>query len=345
MTRMLEEIHAQPDILRAMCAHQATGVASLAAEIKQRGVEGLCIAARGTSDNAATYAKYIFEIMNSMVVALAAPSVAMTYRSPLNLKRHLYIGISQSGESPDVVASVEQAGESGALTAGVTNEPGSKLTRVADHVLYCCCGREESVAATKTYTATLGLIYLLSTAVGTGSPDAAGLGKVSDVIDWVFGLEDDIARIVERYRYMNECLVIARGINQATCQEAALKMAETCYVIATPYSGADVKHGPMAMVEKGMPVFVYAPSGKTEGYMLQLVREFGASGAEVIAISDVDAVLAEARTPIRLDFHMDEMLSPLVYIVVGQLFAQYLSITKGLDPDQPRNLAKITRTL
>ncbi len=345
MTYMLKEIHEQPEILEKLVALEYSNVQTLANAMKERGIEHISVAARGTSDNAGTFGKYLLEILGETVVSLAAPSVFTLYHAKLNLNKTLMLGISQSGESTDVIEMVKQAKAMGALTAGITNVSDSTLARTADFTLYCHSGAENSVAATKTYTATQAVIYLLASAL-TGKPEMLDdLKSVANAIRGVFSMEEQIAQTVERYRYMNECMVIARGINQATCQEAALKLAETCYVVAKPYSGADVQHGPIATVSEGFPVFMYAPPGKAYTSMLELTDKFKANGAELIIISTEDEILAKARTPIKLPVSVDEIYSPLVYIVVGQLFAQYLSISKGYNPDAPRSLKKVTLTM
>jgi glucosamine--fructose-6-phosphate aminotransferase (isomerizing) len=158
-------------------------------------------------------------------------------------------------------------------------------------------------------------------------------------------MEHEIARVVERYRYMDECMVIARGLNQATCQEAALKLAETCYVVAKPYSAADFQHGPIATIDQGFPVFLYAPPGKAYEPMVEIADKLLDKGAELIVVSTEDDILAKAQTPIKIPVGVDEIYSPLLYIVVGQLFAEYLSIAKGNNPDHPRGLSKVTLTM
>ncbi|MDI6828422.1 MAG: SIS domain-containing protein, partial [Armatimonadota bacterium] len=161
----------------------------------------------------------------------------------------------------------------------------------------------------------------------------------------VFSIEGEIAKCVERYRYMSECMVTARGLNQATSQEAALKLGETCYVVANPLSAAEIMHGPIAIIEEGFPVFLYAPQCKGYNSMVELSEKLAEKKAEMIVISTDDKILERAKTPIKLPVNVSEVFSPLVYIVAGQLFAQYLSVTKGYNPDNPRGLSKVTQTM
>lgn len=345
MTYMLEEIHEQPEILERLCEDEYANVRALYDAMEERGIENISIVARGTSDNAATFGKYIIEIVGGMIVSLAGPSIFTLYRRDFDLSKWLLLGISQSGESTDVVEVIKRAKEMGALTAGITNVRGSSLTEAADFDLFCHAGEEKSIAATKTYTATLGVIYLLCSAIARDVQMLSDLKDAANAIRGVFSVQDRIEGIVERYRYMDECMVIARGLNQSTSQEAALKLSETCYVVAKPYSSADFQHGPIATIDEGFPVFLYAAPGPAYQPMLELAEKLEKDRAEIIVISTEDEILSRATIPIKIPVEVDEIYSPLVYVVAGQLFAQYLSLAKGYNPDQPRGLTKITRTM
>jgi glucosamine--fructose-6-phosphate aminotransferase (isomerizing) len=341
---MLDEIREQPEVLNRLLESEHSSVSKLKDAMVERGIENIVIAGRGTSDNAATYAKYLFQIVNGRMVALAAPSVFTLYESDMDLSKWLMIGISQSGESTDVVEILRQSDAHGALTAGITNVVDSTMSKVADHTLYCRAGDERSVAATKTYSATLGLIYLLSCCLKNDNSMLDDLKCAIQAIRGVLAQEEHISRIVERYRYMNECMVVARGYNQSTCQEVSLKLNETCYVVAKPYSAADIQHGPVAMIDEGFPVIVFAPQGKGFQSVLDLAVKLNSAGAELIVVSDDDKILDLGKTQIKIEA-VPEAVSPMVNIVVGQLFAQYLSLAKGNNPDKPRHLKKVTLTM
>jgi glucosamine--fructose-6-phosphate aminotransferase (isomerizing) len=345
MTYMLQEIHEQPDILEKVAALERPTAEALWSAMKSKQIEFISIVARGTSDHAATFAKYLFEIVGGKVVSLAAPSVFTLYDSKVDLSKTLMLGISQSGESTDVVEVVKKARSMGALTAGITDVEGSTLTKVADFSLFCHAGEEKSVAATKTYTSTMAVICVLASVMFEKPEIAADLKKVADAMREVFKLEDQIEKVVERYRYMNETIIIARGINLATSLEASLKLSETCYVLAKPFSEADFQHGPIATVNSGFPVFLYAPAGKGFKPMVEIADKLLEKGAELIIVSTEDEILKKARTPIKINASVDEIYSPMLYILVAQLFAQYLSLSKGNNPDAPRGLNKITLTM
>jgi glucosamine--fructose-6-phosphate aminotransferase (isomerizing) len=341
---MHREIHEQPRVVRTVAEKNVRSAQALAHAIRERGIQFAMISARGTSDNAALYTKYRLEIEAGIPVGSAAPSIFTLYSSQLNLSHALVLGISQSGKAQDVVEVVSAARACGALTAAVTNDPSSELAQVAEYVLLCHAGEERSVAATKTYIATLANIALLVDAL-VGRPRVGEeLEEAAQGIEQVLAMEESIELLAERYRYMTACMVLSRGYNFCTAHEAALKMMETGYVIARAYSAADFLHGPIAVVDTGFPCFVYAPNGHAYATMLQLAARLRERGAEIVVISCNPEILRLATRMVVLPCDIAERISPLVYIVVGQLFAFHLSETRGYDPDRPRGLSKITIT-
>ena len=344
MAIMLEEIYEQPQAIARAVEREHANVAALVAELREREIRQVVIAARGTSDHAATYAKYLLEIVCGIPVSLAAPSVYTLYDASVNFNGCLVMGISQSGQATDVVQTLSSARSSGALTACITNVPGSPLTAVSDYTLLCHAGEEKAVAATKTYTTALALVALLVGQWANKSALLEGLHAVPDQIRATLTLDAPIAQAVERYRYINECAVLARGLNQPTALEAALKMTETSYLVAKPYSGADFLHGPIAMVSEGFPCFLYAPDGRALPSMLELAVKLRARGAEMVIVARNEELLGLAKRPLAIPTPIDELLSPLVYIVPGQLWACHLAHTRGQNPDRPRGLSKVTLT-
>jgi glucosamine--fructose-6-phosphate aminotransferase (isomerizing) len=341
---MHREIHEQPQVIRAVAEKSVRSAQALAQAIRDRGIQFAMISARGTSDNAALYTKYRLEIEAGIPVASAAPSIFTLYNGQLNLSRAVVIGISQSGKAQDVVEVVSAARAAGALTAAITNDPSAELAQVAEHVLLCHAGEERSVAATKTYTAALANIALLVDALAGRPRIGEDIEEAVAGMEQVLAMEDEIELLAERYRYMSACMVLARGYNFCTAHEAALKMMETGYVIARAYSAADFMHGPIAVVDTGFPCFVYAPNGSAYATMLQLTARLRERGAEIVVVSCNPEILRLATRTVVLPTDIAERISPLVYIVVGQLFAFHLSETRGYDPDRPRGLSKITIT-
>lgn len=345
MSFLHDEIFEQPYVLRTLIETEKDRVAEIAALVRERRVPYVTIAARGSSDHAALYAKYLLGSLNHLPVALATPSLFTMYHSPPWLKDALVIGISQSGQSTDIVSVVSGAREQGALTLVITNDTGSPLAQAAEHVLPCHAGVERSLAATKTYTAQLVAVALLATSLAEDKTKFAELQAIPDAVEKTLTLSEVVQLAAERYRYMDQCVVLGRGYNYATAYEVSLKLKELTYVVAEPYSSADFMHGPIAIVERGFPVIVIVPHGAVYDEITALARSLQEERrAELIVISDRDEALSLAKTPVWLPVSVEEWLSPMLCIIPGQLFAYHLTLIKGFDPDHPRGLHKVTVT-
>ncbi|MGE5553570.1 MAG: SIS domain-containing protein [Betaproteobacteria bacterium] len=343
---MFQEILEEPQTVARTVEAELENVRKIVRLVRARKIEYVLIAARGTSDNAAQFAKYLFEVVNGVPVSLAAPSVYTVYKASLkSLRRSLVLSISQSGEGLDVIEVVRAAREGGALTVAVTNNRSSTLARSAEHVIVGSAGEERSVAATKTYLAQLVALVLLSSAWADREDLLNGLRQLPAQIEQTLSMEERIKSVVPRYRYMSDCVVIGRGFNYCTALEAALKIKETCYVGSQPYSSADFLHGPIAVVEEGFPVFVIAPPGKAFPSVLGVAEELVQRKAELVALTSDPGLLGKATVPLPVPVQVDETLSPLLYVVPMQLLAYHLTVIKGLNPDRPRGLTKVTRTL
>ncbi|MDX1614010.1 MAG: SIS domain-containing protein [Candidatus Promineifilaceae bacterium] len=338
------EIREQPAVLRRFLSQEQPTLEALAEAIHRRSITQVVIAARGTSDNAGRYAQYVLGAHNGLSVGLATPSLYTIYRRPPRLGDALVLGISQSGESPDIVAVLTEAGRQGALTAAITNAPDSELARAARYVIDIGAGPERAVAATKSYTAQLAAIAALSARLDPEGGRLEALARLPAAVEATLAMEIPIAAAAPRYRYMRHCVVIGRGYNYATAFELALKLKELTYAIVEPYSSADFQHGPVAVLEPGFPVIVIAPSGAMAAEMEEFMAVLAERQAEIVAISDVSECLAQARMPLTLPVSVPEWLSPLVTIVPGQLLAAHLAHARDLDLDQPRGLHKVTKT-
>ncbi|MGF1472283.1 MAG: SIS domain-containing protein [Rubrobacteraceae bacterium] len=340
-SKMHEEIREQPEVLRRILEDGWNEVKSAGHTLRDRGLRSAMISARGTSDNAACYAKYLFEVLLGIPVSLAAPSVFTLYESRVDLGETLVIGISQSGESRDILETVRQSKAFGATTLTITNNEDSSMAGAADKHLFLRAGEEESVAATKTYTAQLLVLYLL----------VAALNGEETLGEEVMSLPEEAARVlesewegVERYRYADHLVVTSRGYNLATAQEAALKLMETTYVVSQPFSAADLEHGPMAMIGKDFPVVAIVPPGKVRPRLGELLDSLNEKGAEVAVIADDGNLTQAAPASFLVPVSCSEELSPILYAIPPQVLAHDLSISKGLDPDSPRGLTKVTET-
>jgi len=343
-THLYREIHQQPALIRELVSVPQEPIKALAKQIKDRGIKHVFIAARGTSDNAGRYAKYLLGAHNRMVVSLAAPSLFTIYRQPPELTNTLVLGISQSGKSPDIVSVLKEGQNQGALTAAITNYPESDLGKAANIVLDLQAGQELSLAATKTYTSQLTTLAILSAALDDEAQTQEDLKMLPDKIDLIFENEAAIDDLAERYRYMTHCVTIGRGFNYASAFEFSLKLKELTYTIAEPYSSADFLHGPVALMDRGFPAFVIAPEGKMNAEMKMMVEKVQNRLAEVILISNQPDLLKMVDHSIRLPAGIPEWLSPILAILPAQMFAMYLAHTRGFDVDNPRGLNKVTET-
>ncbi len=343
---MLEEIRQQPLALARTLKSEVKTLAKLKAAIEKRRPKLVVLAARGTSDNAAQFGRYLIEITTGIPVSLSAPSIHTVYGAKVDYTDALVVAISQSGESTDTNLVLEQARADGALTVGITNEPKSSLAGLAEHVFLVRAGREKSVAATKTYTGQLMTLYLVACALGAKIKQS-DLELIPDLAAQALTLEPEIAALAGRYRFMNHAVVVGRGLNYSNAFEFALKMMETCYVVAERFSSADFMHGPIAMVETNFPMFLFAPSGPTWPSMQEMLVRLKSLQAETLVITDKKNKIPEgsATRIVRLPFAVDELLTPIPYIIPAQLFAAHLAAEKNLNPDQPRTLSKVTLTM
>lgn len=339
------EILEQPQRIASLLDRQKQTVLEIAKAIRSRNVQYAFLAARGTSDNAGRYANYLWGAYNEIPLALATPSLFTYYQRPPKLNNAFVVGVSQSGQSPDIVSVLEEGRKQNCLTLAITNEPNSPLAQAADFVLELHAGIEKAVAATKTYTTELMAIAMISAALSDSDERWQELASVSQWAEQALTLDGHIAQMTQRYRYMDQCVVLGRGFNYATAYEWALKLKELTYIIAEPYSSADFQHGPMAMVESGFPVLAVAPQGKVHDSMVEMLTRLRKQrNAELVLISDDADALTMAQSPIQLPPQIPEWLTPLVSIIPAQLFACHLTQVKGYDTDTPRNITKVTET-
>jgi len=343
-THLYREIHEQPEVLARLLDAEHSSVQALADAIQDRGIDHVVIAARGTSDNAARYAQYLLGAANRLVVGLATPSLFTIYRQPPRFGNCLVLGVSQSGKSPDIVSVVAEAKRQGALTAALTNIPASDLGRAAEYVLDLHAGEEKSVAATKTYTAQLAAIALLSACLSGGAARLGMLHQAPQHVAQALAVEERVARVAERYCYMESCVTIGRGYNYATAFELALKLKELAYLSAEPASSADFRHGPIAMVESGYAVLLVAPRGRVFADVRRLAGQLRQRRAELLVISDHRPLLDQAQLALPLEPGQAEWLTPVEAVVPGQLLALQLARCRGCPLDRPRGLSKVTRT-
>jgi glucosamine--fructose-6-phosphate aminotransferase (isomerizing) len=344
-SQFLTEILEQPAALRRLLSEGREPAQQAAAKIKAFSPEWALIAARGSSDNAARYAQYLLGAHNGLGVGLAVPSLLSLYGTAPRMGRAAVLGISQSGQSPDIVGVLTTAAKQGAVTVAVTNDASSPLARASSATLPLFAGEEKAVAATKTYTTELLALAMLSVALEGNAEHQATLERVPEYVQQVIdGVQPVVSEAAQGFAKAGKLVVLGRGFNYSTAFEVALKIKETCYFIAEPYSVADLLHGPVAMIDQEFPVIVVAPSGKTQVDVPALFDLLGKRGARTLAISDDKQVLGRAQFGLPMPAGVPEWVSPIVAVVAGQLFAHALCLATGQDPDKPRGLSKVTLT-
>ena len=341
-----DEILEQPEAARRQLSASQDAIEALVDRLRVRPVASVVVAARGTSDHAAIYAQYVLGVQNRLSVGLATPSVVSLYDAEPEVRDSLVIGISQSGSSPDIVGVVESARRQGGPTLAITNDPGSPLAATAEFVIDLAAGPELAVAATKTYTTSLLAIARVSAALARKSPTT--LASVPDWIAAALEVEPAVRALAVELAAVpsaiDRCVIVGRGFEYATAREWALKLKELARVFADPYSAADFLHGPIALVQPGIPVLVLAPGGAAAAGQIDLLRDLKSRGIDTVVVSDNPETRDLGRWSIALPGGIPEPLRPIVSIVPAQLFAYHLTRARGLDPDNPRSLSKVTRT-
>jgi glucosamine--fructose-6-phosphate aminotransferase (isomerizing) len=340
-----DEIFEQPQAAARLLAAATDSFAPVRAMLAARRPRFAVIAARGSSDHAALYAQYLFGIRNRLSVALATPAAITLYGAQPDFRDALVIGISQSGRSPDIVAVLEEAKRQGAPTVVLTNATDSPLAEAADQAISIEAGPELATAATKTYTTELLAVALLSNALDEFSrEERSQIASVPDLMAAALEVEAAARAVAATHSDRTRCVVLGRGYCYATAREWALKLQEMAQLLAVPYSTADFEHGPMALAERGFAVLAVAPSGPpldAQRDVLQRLR--AAHGAQVLVLSDDPAARAIDRG-LALPANVPGWLSPAVDIIPGQLYAYHLTRARGLDPDRPRTISKVTET-
>lgn len=338
------EIREQPDTLRRLLAEGREEAERIGAAVQAAAPRFVVLAARGSSDNAARYAQYLLGLENRLSVALATPSLFTHYASPPSLAGSLVIGVSQSGQSPDVVEVIREGRRQGALTVAISNDPASPLSEEAEMRLPLRAGTERAVAATKTYTAQLVALAMVSAAVARREDLWRELlalpSQLQEAIDGGRGLEMAARKLAPASRLV----VMGRGLHLATAFEVALKIKETSYLTAEPYSSADFLHGPVAMLDPELPVLLVSSGPRPFAELRDLAKRAKAAGSPLLVLSDDEGLLAEADAPLPLLGDAPEWLAPVTGVALGQLLALELCRARGVDPDAPRGLRKVTLT-
>lgn len=339
-----QEIRSQPEVIAGLLEHGLGQARQLATAIRARDIRYVYLAGRGTSEHAGIYGQYLLGALNGLPVALAAPSLFTIYRQPPQLRDALVIGVSQSGQSPDILAVIDEAQRQGALTLAITNDASSPLAQRAALHFDIAAGPELAVAATKTYTAQLTAFALLAIALANDQTRLTELNQLPAALTSALRLEASAAAAAAHFREMCHCVVLGRGFQLATALEWSLKLKEMAYVVAERYSTAEFQHGPIALIEPGFPVLAIAPCDAGSQSTIELLGRLRAAGADLLALSDDETILAAHPLNLRLPSGIPGWLAPIVAIVPAQLFCYHLALARGIDPAAPRGLRKVTRT-
>ena len=340
---MAAEIREQPEAWARFLAQGLGAVGRAASRIAEYRPRYVLFAARGTSDHAALYGKYLFETLLGVPAGLLSPSVLTVYDARPDYTGTLVIGVSQSGGSPDLVRSLVVAGERGALTLAVTNAADSPLAQAAHEHIDVLAGPERAVAATKSYTAQLlALRSLVQALQGDQDQTLRDLPKLAQ--DLLGAQEAPIAHVAERYRFAPRVVSVGRGYSYATAREAALKLMETSYLFALSFSAADLLHGPLAAVDAFTPALLIAAEGKGGEAARAVLPRLQSQRADVFCIGSAESVRA-AGAGVVLPGRVAEEISPLLEILPAQTLALRLALLRGENPDSPRGLSKVTKTL
>ncbi len=339
------EILEQPETLERLLDTQWEKMMEIAEVIKSRQIDYIFLVARGSSDNAGLYGKYLLGMRNQLPIALATPSLFTVYKQPPALRNALVLGISQSGQSPDIVSVVEEGKRQGVPTVSLVNKVDSPMAEAADYVIDLCAGEEKGIAATKSYSAQLMAIAMLSAALEGDKGKLAELHETVGRVRRALQLEEEIKKTAEKYRQITHCVVLGRGFNYATAFEWSLKLKELSYTQAEPYSSADFLHGPQALLDEGFPVFLIAPEGEMYAEYLHLVQRLKAEfKADTLVVTNRKEMLDHANAGLLFNESLPEWISPMVSIAMIQLFCYHFTVAKGLDVENPRGLTKVTKT-
>jgi len=338
---LLAEIREQPEALRRVCAH-ASDYARVAEALRERDLVRLV--AHGSSDNAASYGVYAFGLLGGRTAMRDSISLSIYYGAELDVSRSCVVALSQSGQTPDVIEYVARARSRGAFTIAITNDAASDLADAADAVLPLDVGRERAVAATKTYTAQLAALALLSAGVaGRVDEVADGIRRTADLLaELLPTLEARLSEIAVSLAFVGRMFVIGRGPEYATAREISLKLLETCRVAAEPLTATDLVHGPVAAIDGLFPVWTIASADESLPAVRDATARAHAAGATVIASGTAAAEIEGASVRLPVPMPPLPVLTPLLSVAPGQLLAWALAHAKGLDPDRPAGLDKIT---
>lgn len=353
-TLMWKEINETPNIFSQIMAENSFVMANLVADIRKNGATNFVAAARGTSDHALIYFKYLLEINSHYTVGLSAPSVITLYKGKINYANSVVIGCSQSGKAEDVLEVIKKGNEQGSITIAVTNDKESPLAKEAKYHLWCAAGEEKSVAATKTFSAELYLLLWLAAELSKNKEQLLHLKTLKQEIEVIMPEIDKLTtKYANKFKSMTSGFVLSRGMTYSIALEAALKLQETCYIQMKGYPGSEFYHGPMAMVNEETPVIIYCAKNNGDAEMQKLVREDQVKcidkmlslKAPVLLVTNDNVLTGKAKcNDALINFGVPEEICMFAFALFAQMLACKISCAIGNNPDEPRALKKVTIT-
>jgi len=341
LTLMEREALEIPSIIRIQLECHQQVMTELASIIRAKSIDGVVICGRGSSNNAAVFGKYLIETYMGLVVSLSAPSVASIYDASQNLNNKLFLVISQSGQSLDLIAAAKDAKVQGALVVALTNDESSPLANISDYLIPLMAGAESSVAATKTFVASLSsLLMLINEWTNDAKLDIA-LNELPDYLESC--LQANWLNAVERFKTVKHTYVLGRGIGLAIAQEAALKLKETSHIFAEAYSVAEFMHGPLTTVSEGHPFLAFTQHDQTQQNTQESIERLSSIGAEILNVGGGN--YEQNVTSLPLPTAPPPLCEPLGMISAFYPMAARLSIARGINPDEPPHIRKVTLTV
>jgi glucosamine--fructose-6-phosphate aminotransferase (isomerizing) len=340
---MLKELLSGPFVMREVVKANKDVVAAVAKEFKKRNITNITTIARGTSDNAATYFKYLVEAIGGIMVSKFSPSIVTVYGSTINLSKNMVLAISQSGMSTDTLMSAGSAKDTGALVVAMTNNCESPLAKMADFHINLAAGEEISVPATKTFVAELTASYLLVNALAKSSAKQNIASFPPYLEEFIEENKNKIRNFAKKTNHINNFVILSRGLLQPVANEMSLKLMETTYRLNRPFSTTDFMHGPMSIIEEGFDVIMLAPSSEFSQEFIGMATRLSLLGANIVAFTDIKEVQDIAAHHFAMPT-MRGMETPFVYTLAIELYAAYFAESLGFNPDAPRNLKKVTIT-
>lgn len=339
---MKDEIFSEPNIVLNSINNNIHLIKEIANEVKSRNINNIATVARGSSDNATLCFKYATEILAGYPVMEFHPSVTTMYKSEIKMKNNLMIAVSQSGKSIDTLAVINNSRKNGALTVAVTNDADSPLAKAAHYHLNISCGEEKSVAATKTFIGELVVLYMLAIALSDKDLYAV-IYSLPQKIQSIIDKHEEIKQLAQKISMLDNTIVLSRGIMQGVGNEVSLKYLECCYNLSNFYSVTDFMHGPLAIVDDKTNVLVLAPDSEFRGNFIDIVTRINLLGANITSISDIKDVNDTATNCLTMP-KCDMLTSTILYSTACHLLLMEISYARGLNPDSPRNLSKVTIT-